>query len=142
MDAMPGHSETLVASHPGNLNAARHGVHSRTGRVLAPRAAELADALMQLPHVQELDRVAASEIASIVSRLEAIDADLEERGHFGRGGARSLLEHKARLGKELRQWLREFGGTPRARAEFAKALAEGGLAQEIARRRSANGTKT
>jgi hypothetical protein len=37
-----------------------------------------------------------------ISRLEAIDKDLDQRGHFGRGGARSLLEHKARLGKELR----------------------------------------
>ena len=105
MDAMAGHKETLVASHHGNVNAVRHGVHSRTGRVLAPRAAELADALMSLRHVVELDRVAADEVGSIVSRLEAIDADLNERGHFGRGGARSLLDHKARLSKELRQWL-------------------------------------
>lgn len=70
---------------------------------------------MDLPHVQPLDRLAAEEIASLCVRLERIDADLDERGHFGRSGARSLLEHKARLGRELRAWLREFGGTPRAR---------------------------
>jgi hypothetical protein len=39
---------------------------------------------------------------SIVARLEAIDADLDERGHFGRNGARSLREHEARLERELR----------------------------------------
>ena len=89
---MTGHPRTLVAAHPANGNAIRHGVYS--SRALAPRAAEVADALMQLPHVQPLDRVAADEIGSIVARLEAIDADLDARGHFGRGGARSLLEHK------------------------------------------------
>ncbi len=47
---MPGHPQTLQASHPGNLNAVRHGVYS--GRVLAPRAREIADALMDLPHGQ------------------------------------------------------------------------------------------
>ena len=134
-----GTPSNLIPAHPGNANAVKSGIYSRTGRVLASRAAELTDQLMELPHVQPLDRVAAEEIASLVVRLEAIDKDLEDRGHLGRGGARSLLEHKARLGRELRQWLREFGGTPRARAEFAKALAEGGLAQEIARRRAANG---
>ena len=70
MGAMPGHPETLVARHAGNVNAVRHGVHSRTGHVLAPRAAELADELMQRPHVQPLDRVAAEEIRTIVVRLE------------------------------------------------------------------------
>jgi hypothetical protein len=95
LDVMAGHKQTLVASHPGNVNAVRHGVHSRTGRVLAQRAAELADELMQLSHVQPLDRLAAEEIGGIVVRLEAIDKDLDERCHFGRGGARSLLDHKA-----------------------------------------------
>jgi hypothetical protein len=31
-------SPTLIASHPGNQNAVRHGVHSRVERMLAPRA--------------------------------------------------------------------------------------------------------
>jgi hypothetical protein len=30
----------------------------------------------------------------VVVGLEAIDRDLDERGHFGRGRARSLLEHE------------------------------------------------
>jgi hypothetical protein len=102
----------------------------------APRGQEIADALMQLPHVTEFDAIAAEEIGSIVARLEAIDRDLDQRGHFGRGGARVLLEHKARLSRELRTWLREFGGTPKVKADFARALSEsGGLAGEIARRR-------
>jgi hypothetical protein len=131
-----GHRATLVVAHQGNTNAARHGLYS--GRALAPRGAEIAKALMELPHVTGIDIVAAEEIGSIVARLEPIDGDLDERGHFGRGGARVLLEHKARLSRELRTWLREFGGTPKAKADFARSLSEGGgLAGEIARRRGA-----
>jgi hypothetical protein len=86
---------------------------------------------MQLGHVQRLDRYAAEEIGSLVARLEAIDRDLEERGHFGRNGARSLLEHKARLSRELRALLVELGATPRTRAVWAAKLAGAGLGAEI-----------
>jgi hypothetical protein len=113
--------KNLVAAHPGNLNALRHGIYS--SRVLAPRAREIADQLMGLPHVRPLDALAADEIGSIVARVEAIDRDLDERGQVGRGGARSLLEHRVRLSRELRAWLKEFGGTPKSRADFANRLA-------------------
>ena len=125
----------LIASHPGHVNSVRHGVYSE--RVLAPRAQAIAEALMELPHVQPLDLLAAQEIGSIVARLEAIDRDLDERGHFGtsrHASARSLLEHKARLGRELRSWLDHFGGTPKSRFEFAQKLARPSLGEEIARR--------
>jgi hypothetical protein len=36
-----GHSQTIVALHPADANATKHGPYSRTGRVLAPRAVEL-----------------------------------------------------------------------------------------------------
>jgi hypothetical protein len=65
----------LVAAHPQNLNAVRHGIYS--ARVLAPRAREVADQLMSLPHVRPLDALAADEIGSIVARLESIDRDLD-----------------------------------------------------------------
>jgi hypothetical protein len=73
--------------------------------------------------VRPLDALAADEIGSIVARLEAIDRDLDQRGQVGRSGARSLLEHRVRLSRELRAWLRDFGGTPRSRADFANRLA-------------------
>jgi hypothetical protein len=113
-------SANLVAAHPKNVNSVRHGLYST--RVLAPRASAIAEQLMKMPHIQPLDSLAAEEIASIIVRLEAIDLDLEERGHFGRGGAGSLLQHKARLTRELRSWLREFGGTPKARFDFASRM--------------------
>lgn len=128
-----GNPSTLVAAQPGNANAVRSGVYSRTGRVLAERAEEIATALMGAPHTVPLDVLAAEEIGSLIAQLEAIDADLEARGRRDR---KTLLEHKARLTRELRTWLREFGGTPRSRAEWAKDLAQGGLAADIARRRA------
>jgi hypothetical protein len=90
-----GCQSNLVAAHPQNLNAARLGIYS--SRVLAPRAREVADQLMSLPHVRPLDALAADEIGSIVARLESIDLDLDERGQLGRSGAKSLLEHRVRL---------------------------------------------
>src|SRR5437868_11896271 len=78
---------------------------------------------MSMPHVRPLDALAADEIGSIVARIEAIDLDLDERGQVGRNGAKSLLEHRVRLSRELRSWLKEFGGTPKARADFANRLA-------------------
>jgi hypothetical protein len=124
-----GHPATLQASHPGNANAAKHGLYSP--RLLEPRAREIADALMTLPHAQPLDVLAAEEIGSTIAALEAIDADIAERGP---GASKTLLEHKARLSRELRAWLRDFGGTPRSRWEFARELEEGGFSAALERR--------
>ena len=100
----------------GNTRAVKPGVYST--RMLAPRAQEVAAQLMELPHVVTIDEMAATEIGILVARIEAIDRDLDERGHFGRNGARSLLDHRARLTRELRSWLQQFGATPRARFEW------------------------
>jgi hypothetical protein len=79
-------SVNLVASHPGNTNAVRSGLYSRTGRIIAPRAAEIAEELMSLPHVAGMDAIAAEEIGQVLATLEAIDADLRSRG-VTKGGA-------------------------------------------------------
>ena len=73
-----GHPETLRARQPGNANALRAGVFSP--RALAPRAREVADALMGASHAVPLDQIAAEEIGSLVATLEAIDRDLQEWG--------------------------------------------------------------
>ena len=129
-----GHVDTLIASHPANVHAARSGIYSRTGRVLAGRAEEIAEYLMTAPHTEPLDSIAAEEIGSLIAHIEAIDTDLAQRGRRDR---KTLLQHRTRLGRELRAWMREFGGTPKARAEWAREVAQGGLAAEIARRRAA-----
>jgi hypothetical protein len=130
-----GHPATLV-HQPGNTAAVKHGVYSAGNRVLAPRAQEIADALMQLDHVQPLDRLAAEEIGALVARVEVLDAELDRRGPGGKGTA-TLLDLRLRASSRLERWLREFGATPAARADWAARLAQGGLAAEIARRRGA-----
>ncbi len=47
----PGHAKTLTppAEVEGNSRNVKHGVRSKNGRALAPRAAEIADELMSLP---------------------------------------------------------------------------------------------
>jgi hypothetical protein len=131
-----GNTNTLYPVHPGNTNAVKSGAFSRSGRILAPRAAEIADALMEAPHVVELDRIAAEEIGQLVALVEAIDLDIAERGLRSR---RSLLELRLRASGRLEKWLTQFGGTPQSRATWAATLAQGGLAAEIARRRARTG---
>jgi hypothetical protein len=125
-----GHAASLEPPPEGNMRALRHGLYS--GRLLAERASEIREALMTLPHAQPLDVLAAEEIGSVIAALEAIDRDLAQRGP---NATKRLLEHKARLSRELRAWLRDFGWTPRARFEFARELAgEGTVGAEIRRR--------
>ena len=123
----------LLPSHPGNANAARHCVYSASGRLLAPRAEEIADALMELAHTVPVDRLAAEEIGALLARIEALDAELDRRGPGGRGAA-TLLDLRLRASGRLERWLREFGATPATRADWAARLAHGGLAEEIKRR--------
>ena len=125
-----GTPETLVPSHPGNVHAGRHGLRSKSGRMLAPRAKEIADALMSLPHVGGVDVLAAEEIGSVIAALEAID--LELAAHGTKTTTRKwLMEHKARLSRELRAWVKEFGATPRSRADWARALPEREATDEL-----------
>jgi hypothetical protein len=104
-----GHPQTLVPAGRGNTLGVRHGVYSRSGRVLAPRAEEIADALMELPHAQPLDVLAAEEIGSLLATLEAVDRALgdgrveNKRGHTAlarREGA--ALAAAARVAGRLR----------------------------------------
>lgn len=87
---------------------------------------------MTMPHAHPLDRLAAEEIGSIVAALEAIDKEIEKR--VPREARSHLMELKKGLGRELRAWLQEFGGTPRARAEWAAQLGKGSLGEQIRRR--------
>jgi hypothetical protein len=120
-----GHPETLQARHPGNRNRLVHGAYSKLARrELEPAAREIADALMEAPHVDPLDRLAAEEIGALVVQLDRIDAALAD-GRVERGGAaRSLIVVRDKLSGRLESWLRQFGLTPASRADWARQLAE------------------
>jgi hypothetical protein len=132
-----GHPPTLVAAHPGNTARLLHGAYA-TRNHPTERGQAVAAWLAALPHVTDADQLAAQEVGALVSILERIDAALGDgRVENRKGEARALLDLRRRYSAELGRWLDRFGATPRGRADWARQLAEGGLAAEIARRREA-----
>jgi hypothetical protein len=122
-----GTPKNLVPAHPGNLNAVKQGVHSP--RLIQSRAAEIAGELMQSFEFSPPERLAVHETARCIAILEAIDRDLDERGLVDKSGEpRYLLNHRARVSRQLEQWLAKISAaierqsareqTP-LRAEFA-----------------------
>lgn len=116
-----------------------HGLYAKgTAPQIQKRATEIASLLMSMPHTVEADRLAAEECGRLGALVEALDVNIAEYGSVtGRGHApRRILDVRSRYSRELRAWLQEFGGTPRSRAEWARAMVEGAsLADEIAARR-------
>ena len=99
-----GNPSNLIPAHPGNLNAAKHGIHSP--RLIQARAAEIADELTQSYTFSPPERLAVHEAARCIAILEAIDRDLDERGLVDKAGEpRYLLNHRARVSRQLEQWL-------------------------------------
>jgi hypothetical protein len=131
-----GHPASLVAAHPGNTNASRHGVYARSDARLEARAAEVADVVAALPHTSDLDALAASEIGRLIALIEGIDRELGANGLTNRRGeAKALLKLRLGASRRLQEWLQQFAMTPRSRAAFVRETATGSLAAEIAARR-------
>jgi hypothetical protein len=102
-----GNSESLVASHPGNLNAVKQGVHS--SRLIQARATEIATELTQSFDFSPAERLAVQEAARCIAILEAIDRDFDERGLVDEEGTpRYLLNHRSRISRQLEQWLEKI----------------------------------
>ena len=101
-----GNPGSLVASHPGNLNAVKQGVHS--SRLIQARAVEIADELTQSFEFSPAERLAVQEAARCIAILEAIDRDLDQRGLVDdEGSPRYLLNHRSRISRQLEQWLQK-----------------------------------
>lgn len=99
-----GNPQSLVASHPGNLNAAKQGVHSP--RLIQERAAEISSELIASFEFSPAERLAVLEAARCIAILEAIDRDLDQRGLVdAEGNPRYLLNHRSRTSRQLEQWL-------------------------------------
>jgi hypothetical protein len=127
-----GHPQTLVASHPGNQNRLRHGVWSADRKALEPRAREIAERILDAPHVGEVDEIGAVEIGRLEALIEAIDADIAERGLTGKGGnVRSIVDLRLRASRRLVEWLDRYGLNPQARAEWAAKLARPSIAERV-----------
>ena len=101
-----GNPGSLVAAHPGNTNAAKYGVYSP--RIAEPRVAEIVAEFTQRFEFSANEQIALGGFARSAAILERIDLDLMERGIVDkRGEARSLLNHRARVERQLEHWLVE-----------------------------------
>jgi hypothetical protein len=95
-----GHPATLVASHPGNQNAVRHGVYSQ--RLIEPRAAEIEAELRESHDFSATDGLVLEQVARFKATLEAIVADVDQRGLVNRKGkAHPLLSYQLRVSRLL-----------------------------------------
>src|SRR6266700_5552984 len=111
-----GTPNNLEPAQPGNVNALRHGAYS--ARALEPRREEVVEELMNAPHIVPLDRFVVEEIARLWTMIEAMDADLAERGFRKRdAGTRSMIELRLRASGRLERWLREARLTPATRSK-------------------------
>lgn len=128
-----GNVAALIPAPAGNIRGWKHGAYSE--RFLSPRVAEMVDELMAMPHVLDIDRASAEEIARLRANVERIDAALEEDGRVeGRGGKpRALLEVRRRYSAQLESWYAQFGMTPRARFDFAARMSFGERVEERVR---------
>jgi hypothetical protein len=116
-----GHPDTLVASHPGNANSIKHGVHSP--RMIEPRAAEIEAELIESFELSPVYRLAAHEVAHNMAVLDAIDNYLNEQGLTDRKGKpRYLLEQRARTSRQLGYWLEKL--SPELERQRAAAQSE------------------
>ncbi len=115
-----GNPKSLVASHPGNLNAAKQGVHSP--RLIQARAAEIASELTKSFEFSPAERLAVHETARCIAILEAIDRDLDQRGLVDKEGEpRYILNHRSRTSRQLEQWLEKVSSAIERKAASEQA---------------------
>jgi hypothetical protein len=134
--ANPGGNPASLVPQRGNTHNARHGAYSP--RLREGKARAVADAIMDAPHTVDLDEYGALEIGRLVALCDALDVALGQRGVTdAQGRVSDLVDARLRASRRLAEWLDRYGMTPKGRAEWARQLAEGGLAAEIARRRAA-----
>jgi hypothetical protein len=126
-----GNPGSLVASHPGNTNAVKHGVHSL--RLIEPRAAEIVAQLTQSFDFSVAQRVAVEQVARCSAILEALDRDLDEHGLIDkRGEPRYLLNHRSRISRQLDLWLSKIAPSIERQTADAKTASNPGRSDYIA----------
>jgi len=109
--------------------------------MLGPRAQEVAEAIMAEPHTAGIDVFGAEEIGRLQAYIEALDGEIARVGLSGSGQRQKWLgDLRLRASRNLMECLDRFGATPKGRAAWARDLAGGGLAAEIAARRRASAT--
>ena len=120
-----GNPSTLVASHPGNANAVKYGVHS--SRFIEPRAAEIVTHLTESFEFSVAELIAVEQLARCIAILDALDRDLDERGLVDkRGEPRYLLNYRSRITRDLERWHSKVAPTIERQTTDRKAVAQDG----------------
>jgi hypothetical protein len=101
-----GNTETLVASHPGNVNAGKKGVYSR--RMLAPRVAEVEGQLASRTPALIRRDVARSDLSGLIALNEALDAALADGVIGKRGQVKDLVRVRLRASSAIRSAAHEY----------------------------------
>jgi hypothetical protein len=126
-----GNPGSLVASHPGNTNAVKYGVYS--SRFIESRAAEIAAGFTESFEFSIAQRIAVEQVARSMAILEAIDRDLDERGLVDeRGEARSLLNHRSRISRQLDRELAKIAPSMERQAADKQAPSQPGRSEYVA----------
>jgi hypothetical protein len=130
-----GHTETLIASHPENRSAQRHGLYSRPEVTEEVRelAAELADLA---PHVLPSDSPAVLETARLVLLAARLDAALADDRVERGGKLRQLVAERRLLSGQLERWFQVLGLTPDARATWTARLTGPSFSELVAQKRA------
>jgi hypothetical protein len=106
-----GHTQTLIAAHPGNRNAAKSGVFSPAA--LAPRIHELESAIAERPPEEAVTDIVRRELAALAALAEAMDHDLASGGIRARSGQpRTLVSLRLRLNEKMRRTAQEYARLP------------------------------
>jgi hypothetical protein len=114
-----GHSQTLIAAHPGNRNAVKSGVHSPA--TLAPRIDELEVAIGERSSPEVILGVLRRELAGLVALVEAMDDSLASGGLNGRTGKpRTLINLRLRANDRLRQTTQQYAEAERSAPKAAE----------------------
>ena len=113
-----GHKKTLVAAHPGNTNAAKHGAYSE--RLKAPRVAEVFEELIaEHAHESPANLRALAELYVTAERFSEWVASRADGGISQKGTiAPAVLEARRAWALYLEK-ARELGITCRGRREIA-----------------------
>ena len=95
-----GNVATLVASHPGNTSAVKHGAYSP--RLMLAQSAEIEAKLVEDFTFSPSQRATVHEVARLTAILETIDREIDENGIVdGKGEARSILNYRSRTSRQL-----------------------------------------
>ena len=92
------------------------------------------EAILDLPHVREADRLAAEEVARLLTIIALIDRQLMKVGPIGkRGKAYSLVVIRDKMSRRLAGWLDRLGLTPKGRADWVPKLAAAQSREQLVR---------